>query len=249
MSSLFASARPERISVLRTDVELGFRLDDARRAHAERASAAHLIQRGPGVWDAREDAAVARDGAGLLLVDGMLVRRVGVAGRYGAELLSSGDILQPWQHDGEEATVPFEATWRVLGGLRLAVLDLDWLKRMAPFPEVAAALVARGLMRSRRLATMQAISQHRALDQRLILLLWELADRYGHVIPGGVELRLGLTHEMLGYLAGARRPSISASLGQLERQGRLDRSSDRWLLLGGAPMETEVERLGPAAGR
>ena len=242
MSLLFAPSRPERISVLRADAELGPGLDDRRRADAERASAAVLIRREAGVWDARADAAAARDGAGLLVVDGMLVRRVGVADRYGAELLGPGDILQPWQHDGEEATVPFDATWRVLGTLRLAVLDLGWLKRMAPFPEVAAALVARGLMRSRRLATMQAISQQRALDQRLILLLWELADRYGHVIPGGVELRLGLTHEMLGYLAGARRPSISASLGRLERQGRLDRSSGSWLLRGGAPISAALPR-------
>ena len=48
--------------------------------------------------------------------------------------LGPGDLLQPWRHDGEQVTLPFEAAWRVLSDLRLAVLDLAWLTRMAPFP-------------------------------------------------------------------------------------------------------------------
>jgi CRP/FNR family cyclic AMP-dependent transcriptional regulator len=230
------SARPvARIAVLQADVELGAAIGDARRPHAESASVARVIRRPAGIWDAREDGDLARGGAGLLVIAGMLVRRVDVADRSGAELLSAGDILQPWQHDGEEATVPFGATWRILDDLRLAVLDVAWLTRMAPFPEVAAALIARALLRSRRLVSMQAISQQRSLDERMHLLLWELADRHGRVTPAGVQLDLGLTHEMLGYLAGARRPSVSAALARLERAQRLSRAGGRWLLLGGPP--------------
>jgi CRP-like cAMP-binding protein len=251
MSLLSTASRPERIAVLRADAELGERLDAARWPLAERASVARILRRGAGVWNARGDAALARDGAGLLVIEGMLVRRVGVAGRYGAELLSAGDILQPWQHDGEEATVPFAAAWRVLSDVQLAVLDEEWMTRMAPFPGVAAVLVGRALLRSRRLAIMQAIIQHRALEQRLLLVLWQLADRYGRVIPGGVQLELGLTHEMLGYMAAARRPSISTALGRLEREGRLSRTGGRWLLLGAQPSETDAEMAAsqPRGGR
>ena len=39
-------------------------------------------------------------GIGLLVLDGLLVRRVGIEGRFGAELLGEGDLLRPWE--GEE---------------------------------------------------------------------------------------------------------------------------------------------------
>jgi CRP-like cAMP-binding protein len=240
-----APGRREWVSVLGADRELASRLDGARRARAQRASAAAVLRRQEGVWDATEDADQGRDGFGLFVVDGILVRRVGLEGRSGAELLSPGDVLQPWQHDGEAATLPFEATWRVLSAVRLAVLDLRWAVRMAPFPEVAAELTSRALLRSRRLASMLAIAHHHRLDDRLWLFFWELADRYGRVHPDGVHLELPLTHELIGHLVGARRPSVSSALGRLERDGRVRRLGRGWLLLGSAPTLAELE---PAAG-
>jgi CRP-like cAMP-binding protein len=245
MSVFVRPLRPERALVLRTDAELAGALAGPRRARAEQLSAALVLRRPSGTWDAREDAAHGRDGAGLLVLEGVLVRRVGIEDRYGAELLGPGDLLQPWQHDGEQVTLPFEAAWRVLSELRLAVLDLAWLTRMAPFPEVAAALAGRGLLRSRRLATMLAIAQHHRLDHRLLLLFWELADRYGRVGPNGVRLQIALTHEVVGYLAAARRPSVSAALSRLEREGLLSRSGDSWLLLGEPPVTPGVPSVTP----
>jgi CRP/FNR family transcriptional regulator, cyclic AMP receptor protein len=236
MSVLRGAGRPERALVLRTDAELAGSLEGPRRAHAEQASGAVVLRRPSGTWEAREDADRGRDGAGLLVLEGILVRSVGIEDRYGAELLGPGDLLQPWRHDGEQVTLPFEAAWRVLADLRLAVLDLAWLTRMAPFPEVAAALAERGLLRSRRLATMLAIAQHHRLEHRLLLLFWELADRYGRVGPDGVRLQIALTHELVSYLAAARRPSVSAALSRLEREGALSRSGDRWLLHGEPPV-------------
>ena len=112
---------------------------------------ARVVRRDPGVWETADDADHARDGLGLLVVAGTLVRRVGMAGRQGAELLSVGDVLQPARHDGEEAALPFDATWHVLTPLRLAVLDLAWMARMAPYPEVMAEISGRIMLRSRRL--------------------------------------------------------------------------------------------------
>jgi CRP-like cAMP-binding protein len=192
------------------------------------------------MWNARDDARHGRDGLGLLVVEGMLVRRVGMAGRYGAELLSAGDVLQPAQHDGEEATLPFEARWRVLSPLRLAVLDLAWMARMGPFPEVLADLGARIMERSRRLASLLAIAQHHRLEDRLQLLFWELADRYGRVGTDGVRLDLRLTHQLISHLVGAHRPSVSAALGRLEQDGMVRRAGRGWLLCGPPPT---LERL------
>jgi CRP/FNR family transcriptional regulator, cyclic AMP receptor protein len=227
--------RSERIAVLRADPALADRLEGARRARAEGLSVARVVRRDPGIWETADDADHARDGLGLLVVEGTLVRRVGMAGRQGAELLSVGDLLQPARHDGEEATLPFDATWRVLTPLRLAVLDLAWMARMAPYPEVMAEIASRIMLRSRRLASLLAIAQQHRLDDRLQLLFWQLADRYGRVGPGGVRLELDLTHELIGHLAGAHRPSVSVALARLQGAGVLRLEAGRWVLLGPAP--------------
>jgi len=222
----------ESEEVLRADPGLAERLDPGRRAEAECLSGAGVLGRDVGSWRGKDDARFGRDGAGLLVLRGMLVRRVGLEGRLGAELLSDGDLLQPAMHDGEDAVVPFESTWRVMVPLRLAILDLDWLTRMSPYPEVAAELTSRVMLRSRRLATMLAIAQHHRLDDRLRLFFWELADRYGRVSPEGVRIEIPLTHELIGHLVGARRPSVSAALARLEHAGYLRRQRGSWLLLG-----------------
>ncbi len=248
-SSMFSGGRRERVAVLDVDPDLASRLNAARRAHAERMSVAIVLRREAGVWRAKEDAAYGRDGLGLLVVEGMLVRRVGLEGRFGAELLSVGDVLQPSEHDGEEVTLPFEAAWRVLAPLRLAVLDLDWMARMAPFPEVTAELTRRVMVRSRRLASMLAIAQHHRLEDRLRLLFWELADRYGRVGPDGVRLDVGLTHELISHLVGAHRPSVSAAVTRLEHGGYIRRRERGWLLLGPPPGLGEIIGDGSREGQ
>ena len=91
-----------------------------RRGRARPPRAGDARQRGRAVadrggrWDARPPAERTRDGYGFLVLEGLLVRRVGIAERVAAELLGPGDLLRPLEHDGEEATLPFDATWRVL---------------------------------------------------------------------------------------------------------------------------------------
>ena len=236
----FGPAEFERVAVLSVDRELASRLLGARRARAEALSIATVLRRERGLWDAKEDAQHGRDGLGLLVIEGVLVRRVGMARRYGAELLSAGDVLQPAEHDGEAATLPFEATWRLLAPVRLAVLDLAWMARMAPFPELLAELSRRIMVRSRRLASLLAIAQHHRLEDRLRLFFWELADRYGRVTPAGVRLDLRLTHELISHLVGAHRPSVSTALRRLDQADEVKRQGRTWLLLGQPPALQEV---------
>ena len=106
---------------------------------------------------------------------------------------------------------------------------------MAPFPDVGIELAARALRRARRLANMFTVSLHPKLDQRLHLLLWELADRYGRVHVDGIHIDLPLTHELISHLAGAQRPSVSSALTRLADTGLLERSNSGWLLHGAPP--------------
>jgi oxalate decarboxylase len=239
-SSMLRSTRVDRIAVLAVDRELSEGLEAPRKARAEMLSAARVIRRSTGSWSAMQDAEAGCDGLGLLVLDGVLVRRVGMFGRFGAELLGDGDLLQPAEHDGAGATLPFEATWRVLSPLRLAVLDLAWMARMSPYPEVTAEIMRRMMRRSRRLASLQAIAQHHRLEERLWLFFWELADRFGRVGPDGVRLEVHLTHELISHLVGAQRPSVSAALGRLADSGHVRREAQTWLLAGQAPALDEL---------
>jgi CRP/FNR family transcriptional regulator, cyclic AMP receptor protein len=223
-----------RAYVLEHDPELAELVPDARLGTARQASLAATIDVPAGMWDARQAADVARDGYGLLVLEGVLIRRVGYAGRYGAELLADGDLLRPWEFDGDDSVV-FETGWRVLRRTRLAVLDLLWCERMGRYPRVGPALAGRALGRSRRLTAMMAIAQQPRLDDRLWMLFWELADRHGRVHADGVHLDLPLTHEVLSYLVAARRPSVSSALTKLAEQGRVRRNGRGWVLIGEPP--------------
>jgi CRP/FNR family cyclic AMP-dependent transcriptional regulator len=119
------------------------------------------------MWNAKTDAHRTAGGFGMLVLHGVLVRRVGFGDRVGGELLGPGDLLRPSEHDGEEATPPFDADWTVLSDLRLALLDRPWSERMAAHPDVSIALAARALRRARRLANMLTIALHPKLDERL----------------------------------------------------------------------------------
>jgi CRP/FNR family transcriptional regulator, cyclic AMP receptor protein len=223
-----------RALVLDEDGDLAELVPPPLRENARQASVAATVQLETGQWDARVDSDRAREGYGLLALEGVLVRRVGYGGRYGAELLAAGDLLRPWEFDGDE-TIGFETTWRVLSPTRLAVLDHGWTERMARFTSIGPALAGRAMHRARRLAAMMAIAQQPRLDERLWMLFWELADRHGRVRPDGVFVDLPLTHEVLSHLAAARRPSVSGALSKLADQGRLERDGRRWVLRGDPP--------------
>jgi CRP/FNR family cyclic AMP-dependent transcriptional regulator len=233
----FFTAIESRANVLLEDAELQSAVAEADRGAASRASvaAAAFVRRG--IWDAKTDAHRTAGGFGLLVLDGVLVRRVGFADRVGGELLGPGDLLRPSEHDGEEATLPFEATWNVLCDLRLALLDRRWSERMAAFPDIGVCLTARALRRARRLANILTIALHPKLDERLQLLMWEVADRYGRVHRDGVHIDLPLTHELISQLAGARRPSVSSALGRLVDKGLVERHGAGWILHGDPPAD------------
>jgi len=224
-----------RASVLEEDIELAEVVPGAQHDAARQASLARLMLVGSGRWDARTESDGARDGFGLLVLGGVLVRRCGFDGRFGAELLAAGDLLRPWDFDGGDP-LRFDTTWRVVADARLAVLDGEWTERMARYPGVGPALAGRALMRSRRLAALMAIAQHPRLDVRLWMLFWELADRHGRVCPDGVHVDLPLTHEVLSHLTAARRPSVSGALTRLASEGRLRREGRGWVLTGEAPL-------------
>jgi CRP-like cAMP-binding protein len=221
------------ISVLEEDPELGENLSPQELSAASEhalAEATEVTTELPASWPAS-----VREGLGLLVLDGLLLRRVGLDGRFGAELLGPGDLLRPWQNEESASSIPHTAGWRVLRRGRVALLDIDFARRIVAYPSVQGQLVARAIRRSRYLTISIAIMHHPKVETRLHLLLWHLADRWGTVRPDGVLLPVKLTHMVLSELIGARRPTVSAALGAIERDGRISRNGAGWLLHGAPP--------------
>jgi CRP-like cAMP-binding protein len=235
----------EIVAVLEEDPDLAAGLDGPRLAAAQRELRAAAVDVPTGRWDPAPQVRASRDGFGLLLLDGAIARRLGTRRRSGAELIGIGDILRPWQGDNGDSSMPFEISWRVIEPVRMALLDSRFLMRVAPYPEIAAALVGRAVSRSRNVLTHMAIAHHPRVDERLLLLLWHMADRWGRVTPHGVSLSLRLTHELLADLIAVQRPSVTLSLQQLERQGRISREGGKILLIGQPPFSTDGDEEEP----
>lgn len=224
--------------VLLSDPDLASGLDDRRLRRAQQECIAERVIVDSGVWRPEEaEGEAARGGIGLLILDGLLVRRVGARGRYGAELLGPGDLLRPWEQDGEDSTLPFETSFHVIERLALAILDLRATARMAPYPEVIGALVGRAMQRARHDVVNMAITHYPRIDRRLLLLLWHLADRWGRVTPDGIRIPMRLTHTLLADLVAARRPSVTTAFAQLEQEGHLSRHENIIVLHGEAPTD------------
>jgi CRP/FNR family transcriptional regulator, cyclic AMP receptor protein len=225
----------ELVSVLDHDPALAELVPPDQRTQARQATSAASLAFPTGSWQRPLDLDQVRGGYGLLVLDGIMLRRAAIEGRHAAELLGPGDLLRPWQHDGAASTLYVDWTWRVVSPARCAVLDPRWSVRAAAWPQLGAELAGRALGRSLRLVIAMSIAQQPRLDVRLWMLFWDLADRFGKVHTDGVHLDLPLTHEVLSHLAGARRPSVSGALTRLAEEGRLRRSGSHWILSGDPP--------------
>jgi CRP/FNR family transcriptional regulator, cyclic AMP receptor protein len=216
--------------LLDLDLDLAEELDVRMRLAARPAVTAMVLKADPGELRLSKWLQLAGTGFGLLVVDGVAAANVRVGDRIAAELIGAGDLIQPWNH--EDAELAFEIDWRALLPLRLALLDNAFAQRVQPWPQITAALLRRTGRQTRRMNVQRAICNQPRLDVRLALLLWHLGARWGKVEPGGVRLSLPLTHQLLGWLVGAERPSVSHALARLANAGLVSGHGDEWHLHG-----------------
>lgn len=238
------SAGADSISIVDADPDLGALVAVEDRDRARRETLTRVRRLSPGVWDvvaAQEPDAHHR---GFLIVDGLITREVDVLGRRCVELLGAADVIRPWSWDDEGSHVKAEVGWIVLEPTRLAALDHRLVVRMTPWPQLGLELFNRGTRRAHALAVSLAIAHHQRVDDRLLLTLWHVAERWGRVLPDGVAVPLPLSHQRLADLVGAHRPAVTSALGLLQRRGSLSRREDRtWILHGWPPEELRNHRL------
>jgi CRP/FNR family cyclic AMP-dependent transcriptional regulator len=217
--------------LLDLDVDLAEALDVRMRLVARGAATAATFEADVGEIGLAERLAAAAPGPGVLILEGVLAVNVRVGDRVASELLGPGDLVETSEGDGDELLV-CAVEWRGLEPMRFAVLDGGFADRVRPWPQLMQALLHRVERRARNLNVQRAITSQPRLEVRLALLLWHLAARWGRVEPGGIRLPLPLTHQLLGRLVGAERPSVSHALARLSRSGLVTGHGDEWHLHG-----------------
>src|SRR6188472_3584149 len=229
------------VQLLEADPELARGLDPRRVREVSQRLFARSIDVPRGPWSSERLLARGGRPIGLLVLDGLLVREAVVGDHPCAELLGPGDLLRAWDDREAEVLLPRTVEWTALSPLRLAVIDQALAVRAAQWPEIFASLVERAARRAERLVVMQAIAHLTRVDDRLLALLWCLAERWGRVAPDGVVVALRLPHRTLAGMVGARRPSVTTALGQLMGRGLIERREDgEWVLRGNAPAPRDV---------
>jgi CRP/FNR family cyclic AMP-dependent transcriptional regulator len=232
------------ISIVDADPDLADLLDPRGLERAKREAITRVKRLSPGEWDAVAAHEPAEHHQGFLIIDGLLSRTVDVLGRRCVELVGHGDVMRPWRWDDEGSHVRAEIGWTALEPTRLAVLDHELVLRMVPWPQLGLELFNRGTRRAHHLAVALAIAHHQRVDDRLLLTLWHLAERWGRVHPDGIVVPLPLGHQRLADLVGAQRQSVTTALGELTRDGLISRRDDGdWVLHGDPPAELRHHRL------
>ncbi len=238
------TARADSISIVDADPDLGQLVPAEDRDRARRETLTGVRRLSPGSWDVAGAEEPDAHHRGFLIIDGLLTREVEVLGRRCVELLGAGDVIRPWSWDDEGSHVKAEVGWVVLEPVRLAVLDHRLVLRINPWPQLGLELFNRGTRRAHALAVSLAIAHHQRVDDRLLLTLWHVAERWGRVLPDGIAVPLPLSHQRLADLVGAHRPAVTSAMGELQRQDLLSRRDDRtWILHGAPPEELRHHRL------
>lgn len=246
-----ARQTPQRrvVRVLGVDPDLGVDLDPETLRRATEELAAPLVRiewpSHRGRWGPPEPAGT----LGLLIVDGLFLREVEFLSTFSAEVLGQGDLLRPWDVDGEPSLpVPVRTHWIALAPVRLALLNAPFLRRAVHYPDVLGRLIARGIGRAKALSLHDAITNLKHVEARLLVQFWHLAERWGRVGPDSISIPVPLTHEMLAKLVGATRPTVTTGLGRLAARGLLARKSRTWQLshdsadaLGPMPLQPETQ--------
>jgi CRP/FNR family cyclic AMP-dependent transcriptional regulator len=230
-----------RASLLCLDPDLGNHLDPEEREAARAGAYLRVVDVPVGPFDLDEVIANGLQPFGAMVVSGLVMRETGLIGQPALRLFGPGEIFCD-----ELDSVEPKGRWAVAAETRLAILDDHLLLAIRRWPRLVRALFGR-LQQGHEATLLQlAISHQPRVEERVMALMRMLATRWGRVTPDGVVLRLALTHEAIGRMIGARRPTVSLALGALREKGLLVRQKDGGWLLDEALLEpTDFKPLSP----
>jgi CRP-like cAMP-binding protein len=216
--------RSTAIQLLVADEDLARYVPEGDLATARRLLVVPRLDVPMGEWRVPPAPSWAATGTSVVVVSGLLARNALLGDRTSTQLLGPGDVVDPW--GAADELLPCVVRWRVHQPVTLAALDARFAAAARRWPGLALAVQQRLNARADRLAAQGVALQLPNVDQRVIATLWQLADRFGRIVPGGVVIPLRLSHQLIGQLVGAQRPTVTLALGKLSQSGDLERRED-----------------------
>jgi CRP/FNR family cyclic AMP-dependent transcriptional regulator len=227
------------VAVLEIDPDLAAGVAPDELAAARRACRSGRVQVPRGPWQLPIAAGERDDRLGLVVIDGLLCREIGLRDHYMLELLGPRDVLQ----------LPVAAAPRLGGPIRLTavtetslvVLGESFLRASVRWPCLLATFLRWIEAQRERLAVQGLITHVARADHRVLLALWHLADRWGQRTDEGTSLSLPLTHDLLGHVIAARRSTVTLAVSALEADGYLRRlDHGAWFLTSAGEQRVEA---------
>lgn len=166
---------------------------------------------------------------GATILDGLVMNSMRIGEQTGVQLLGPGDLLLPGSDPPPMWITGLEA--RTAGSVRLALFGNELLGAAFRWPRILQSLYMYVGEQLQRLTAQLVVCQLPRVDDRVQAMLWLLAESWGHVTSSGVRLPVLLTHETLGALVGARRPTVTLALRNLVQRGAIVHQDSGWLLL------------------
>lgn len=229
--------------ILKEDPDLGQGLSPADRSAAVSLFRAPVVHASGPRWAPPGNSDEAS--FGLLVLDGLIGRRVRIGRAVGTELLSAGDIMRPWEEPIEWEMIPPELDWRIFQSARLAVLDARITALIGRRPQLIVNFSGRLLRRARAANYLMVVSHLPRVEDRVLATLWHVGSCWGRVTRQGVSIPFRLTHEVLGEIVGAHRPSVTVAMQTLQARGRVQRThAGGFILIGDPPEWNAHDRAG-----
>jgi CRP/FNR family cyclic AMP-dependent transcriptional regulator len=183
-------------------------------------------------WDLFEGLGTRTHGAlTFLVVEGVVLKVTSFAGRSALELLGPGDLLAPPLTAARQVESPAVSRYMAHGLASVAELDDRFRHAAQRWPALLDCLHECLGRQTHRASRHLAILHLPRVEDRIVALFADLAERFGRMTPDGVVIGLALTHQVIGDLVASRRPTVTLALHTLAAQGVVERLDDgRWHL-------------------
>jgi CRP/FNR family transcriptional regulator, cyclic AMP receptor protein len=240
---------PKTVSLLDIEPDLGRGIDSQDWEIARQATRCNLKQLDRREYTLLAGAYGTGDIVGLVLSDGLISHEIALGEHVAFELLTPGDVLLLPAAGPDDLDLRAHVTLTALNPAEVIVLSKPFIRAAARWPSLLTN-VHRRLEAQRRRLALQGLATHLPRSEdRLLLILWILAGCCGRVTPEGILIPLSLSHESLGRLAAARRPTITLALRKLETTECVRRGPGGHLTLGPAAHRRVQELTHSGTGR
>ena len=209
------------VPLLRVDARLREAVPEHERPFAQRVLVVPRHELGNGRWAPEALLGDSTRPFAAVVLRGLITQEIALAGRRSADLLGPGDVFCPWR--STETSLPYEVAWTAADGAAIAVLNERFHAAARRWPDLSAVVYDRLAEHLEVAGVRAALVALPRVEQRVLALFWQLADRWGVVRAHGVDVELSLTHELVGQLVGAQRTTVSLALQALAATGLLRR--------------------------